>query len=53
MPRVREFIQDDEEQFEMGDTQNRIELEDSITIEQPNRNYSISRSSSPNPLTQT
>jgi hypothetical protein len=38
MPRIRGFSQGDEDQFEMGDTQNEIDMEDSITLEKSNRN---------------
>jgi hypothetical protein len=53
MPRIREFSQDDEHQFEKEVTQNEIDMEDSITLGKPKRNYSASRSSSPDCLTQT
>jgi hypothetical protein len=53
MPRIRELSQEDEDHFEIEDTQNEVDIEDSITLGKPNRNYSTSRSSSRDRLTQT
>jgi hypothetical protein len=53
MPRIREFNQEDEDHFEIEDTQNEIDMEDSITLGKPNRNYTTSRSSSRDRLSQT
>jgi hypothetical protein len=53
MPRVREFSEDDEDHFEIEDTQNEIDMEDSITVQKPNRNCSTNGSSSGDHLSQT
>jgi hypothetical protein len=53
MPRVREFSEDDEDHLEIDDTQNEIDMEDSITLQRPNRNCSTNGSSSGDRLSQT
>jgi ankyrin repeat protein len=53
MARIREFSEEDEDHFELEDTQNEIEMEDSITIQKPNRNCCTNGSSSGNCLSQT
>jgi hypothetical protein len=46
MPRVREFSEKDEDHFEIQVTQNEIDMEDSITVQKPNRNCPTNASSS-------
>jgi hypothetical protein len=53
MPRVREFSEEDEDHFEIEDTQHEIDMEDSITVQKPNRNSSTNGSSSGDRLNQT
>jgi hypothetical protein len=38
MPRIRDFSEENEDHFEIEDTQNEIDMKDSITVQKPNRN---------------